>query len=181
MELAPPDLSNPDADAEVWLEDGEWRMERAISVPGGILRRTRAGFASRRTLLHRLGVAHCAYPGAGAQWWLPAARLQRNTQWQGILVLRLVGGGQDHHGAAGALDVTLLTDELPTSARSAPATWPTALLRGEFGEPGKNVSAPIAAVYLLEKAAENRIVPVEPAAAVRRLMRNVLFLRTMPT
>jgi hypothetical protein len=46
---------------------------------------------------------------------------------------------------------------------------------GEFGEPGKNVSAPIAAVYLLEKAAENRIVPVEPAAAVRRLMRNVLF------
>jgi hypothetical protein len=46
---------------------------------------------------------------------------------------------------------------------------------GELGEPGKNVSAPIAAVYLLKKAQENRIETVDPAEAVRRLLRNILF------
>jgi len=46
---------------------------------------------------------------------------------------------------------------------------------GELGVPGKNISAPIGAVYLLAKAARNRIDPVEPADAVRRLLRNILF------
>jgi hypothetical protein len=46
---------------------------------------------------------------------------------------------------------------------------------GELGAPGKNVSAPIAALYLLEKSPENRIMRVEPAQAVRRLLRNILF------
>jgi hypothetical protein len=51
---------------------------------------------------------------------------------------------------------------------------------GELGEPGKNVSAPIAALYLLAKASGNRIDPVEPAEAVRRLMRNILFFAHEP-
>ncbi len=46
---------------------------------------------------------------------------------------------------------------------------------GEFGEPGKNISAPIAALYLLGKASENRIKEMEPALAVQRLLRNILF------
>ena len=49
------------------------------------------------------------------------------------------------------------------------------LLRATWGEPGKNISAPIAALYLLAKSTENRITPVNPAEAVRRLMRNILF------
>jgi hypothetical protein len=72
--------------------------------------------------------------------------------------------------------VTLLTDEASyvrkVGARYMAYGTPFA---GELGEPGKNVSAPVAAVYLLAKAPENRIDRVEPAVAVRRLMRNVLF------
>jgi hypothetical protein len=51
---------------------------------------------------------------------------------------------------------------------------------GDLGEPGKNISAPIAALYLLAKSTENRISPVEPAEAIRRLMRNILFFAHDP-
>ena len=35
-------------------------------------------------------------------------------------------------------------------------------------------------MYLLDKAPENRIVPVDPAEAIRRLMRNILFFAHDP-
>jgi hypothetical protein len=44
-----------------------------------------------------------------------------------------------------------------------------------LGEPGENISAPIAAIYLLEKAPCNKIDPIDTAQAVRRLLRNILF------
>jgi hypothetical protein len=40
---------------------------------------------------------------------------------------------------------------------------------------GENVSAPIAALYLLAKGPQNRIDPVEPAKAARSLLANILF------
>jgi hypothetical protein len=49
-----------------------------------------------------------------------------------------------------------------------------------MGEPGKNISAPIAAVYLLDKAPENKIVRVDQAEAIQRLMRNILFFAHDP-
>jgi hypothetical protein len=78
-------------------------------------------------------------------------------------------------------DVALLTDEASYVRRVADqyVAYGTPFA-GELGEPGKNVSAPIAAVYLLEKASENRIVSIEPAVAVRRLLRNILFFAHDP-
>jgi hypothetical protein len=46
---------------------------------------------------------------------------------------------------------------------------------GELAEPGENVSAPLAAVYLLQQGPENRIEPVADAEAVRSLLLSVLF------
>jgi hypothetical protein len=40
---------------------------------------------------------------------------------------------------------------------------------------GENVSAPVAAVYLLAKGAENRVEPLAPAEAAQMLLRNILF------
>jgi hypothetical protein len=73
-------------------------------------------------------------------------------------------------------DVALLTDEA-SYVRKVGASYLAygTPFAGELGAPGKNISAPIAAVYLLARAAENKIEPVEPSQAVRRLMRNVLF------
>lgn len=44
-----------------------------------------------------------------------------------------------------------------------------------LGRPGENREAPIRAVYLLAHGSENKIEPVEGAAAVRGLLQNVLF------
>jgi hypothetical protein len=46
---------------------------------------------------------------------------------------------------------------------------------GELAKLGENVSAPIAALYLLAKGSENRIDPVPPGEAARALLANLLF------
>jgi hypothetical protein len=46
---------------------------------------------------------------------------------------------------------------------------------GELARVGENVSAPIKAVFLLEKGLQNRMEDVSEAEAVRLLLRNILF------
>ena len=73
-------------------------------------------------------------------------------------------------------DATLLTDEISYvrkredgyEAFGTPFT-------GELAKLGENVSAPIAALYLLAKGSENRIEPIAPAEATRSLLANLLF------
>src|SRR5947209_10117435 len=73
-------------------------------------------------------------------------------------------------------DATLLTDEISYVRKleddylafGTPFT-------GELAKVGENVSAPIAALYLLAKGSENRIEPVAPAEAARSLLANLLF------
>ena len=78
-------------------------------------------------------------------------------------------------------DVELLTDEASyvrkVEGRYFAYGTPFA---GEMGTPGKNISAPIAALYLLKKAPGNRIDEIEPADAIQRLLRNILFFAHQP-
>ncbi len=46
---------------------------------------------------------------------------------------------------------------------------------GELNTPGVNAAAPIKGLYFLVQGPVNRIVPLSPASAARRLMRNLLF------
>jgi len=46
---------------------------------------------------------------------------------------------------------------------------------GELAKAGENCSAPMAALFFLEKGTSNRIDEISPADAIRRLMRNILF------
>jgi hypothetical protein len=46
---------------------------------------------------------------------------------------------------------------------------------GELAKAGENASAPVSALFFLEKGLENRVEELPPAEAVRRLMRNILF------
>ncbi len=73
-------------------------------------------------------------------------------------------------------DVTLLTDEIsyvrPNAGSYAAFGTPFA---GELAKPGENRSAPVAALFFLEKGLENRVEELPSAEAVRRLMRNILF------
>jgi hypothetical protein len=73
-------------------------------------------------------------------------------------------------------DIRLLTDEISyvrpsVSGYSAYGT-PFA---GELAKAGENCTAPLAALFFLEKGSSNCIDEIPPAEAVRRLMRNTLF------
>lgn len=78
-------------------------------------------------------------------------------------------------------DATLLTDEISYVRREGDQFLGCGTpFAGELGKVGENCSAPVAAFFLLEKGLENRIEPVDPAEAVQRLMRNILFFADDP-
>ena len=72
--------------------------------------------------------------------------------------------------------VVLLTDEIsyvrPISTGYCAYGTP---FSGELAKAGENASAPVSALFFLEKGLENRVEELPPAEAVRRLMRNILF------
>ena len=51
---------------------------------------------------------------------------------------------------------------------------------GELARVGENCSAPLSALFLLEKGSQNRIEPMGPSEAMRRLLRNILFFADDP-
>ncbi|HVH70633.1 MAG TPA: hypothetical protein VNB49_05930 [Candidatus Dormibacteraeota bacterium] len=51
---------------------------------------------------------------------------------------------------------------------------------GELASAGENISAPIAGLFFLVKSRANGLVQVGPAAALRALLRNILFLAQEP-
>jgi hypothetical protein len=73
-------------------------------------------------------------------------------------------------------DVTLLTDEI-SYVRKQDAGYVAygTPFTGELAKLGENVSAPLAALYLLAQGSENRIDPIPPGEAARSLLANLLF------
>ena len=182
MDLTPPGTYNADADAEVWLEGREWHMRRGDF-------RAQWSEDLRRGSVHQsvnpysvdavLRITHSLLLARTGGFLLHASSAVRNGK--AYLFSGLSEAGKTTISRLAPPDVTLLTDEvsyvrLIDNQYFAYGT-PFA---GELGEPGKNISAPIAAVYLLGKASENRIFPIEPAQAIRRLMRNILFFAHDP-
>lgn len=177
VELIPPDSFDPEADAEVWFENGEWHLERgdfrAAWNPDnrtGVIRQTVNPYA----LDSVLRITHTLLLAGQGGFLLHASSAVRNGK--AFLFSGLSEAGKTTIARLAPPDADVLTDEasyirLVNGQYFAYGT-PFA---GEMGEPGRNISAPIAALYLLAKAQENRIDPVDPAQAVRRLLRNILF------
>jgi hypothetical protein len=73
-------------------------------------------------------------------------------------------------------DITLLTDEIsylrPNAEGYSAFGTPFA---GELARAGENCTAPVSALFFLEKGPENCVHELSSAEAVRRLMRNILF------
>jgi len=180
--VVPPGLFDVDADAEVWVEDGEWRMRRGdfhaswnpATRQGKILQaRNPYSIDSVLRIVHSLVLAR------NNGFLLHASSGVRNGR--AYMFSGLSEAGKTTMASLAPPDVDLLTDEASYVRKvdGAYLAYGTPFA-GEFGRQGKNIAAPIAAVYLLEKAAENRIDPVPPADAIRRLMRNVLFFAHDP-
>lgn len=73
-------------------------------------------------------------------------------------------------------DVTILTDEISYVRRDGEGYQAFGTpFAGELGKAGEPVAAPIAAMYLLAKGADNRTCLMPPRLAASRLLRNILF------
>jgi hypothetical protein len=177
VELIAPDTFNPEDDVEVWFENGEWRLERgdfrvtwSQESREGLIRQT----ANPYSIDSVLRITHTLLLARAGGFLLHASSAVRNGN--AYLFCGLSEAGKTTIARLAPSDVALLTDEASYVRRVSDqyVAYGTPFA-GELGEPGKNISAPIAAVYLLKKAPENRIESVEPAEAVRRLLRNILF------
>ena len=106
---------------------------------------------------------------------LHASSVVRNGR--AFLFAGVSGAGKTTIARLAPRDTTLLTDEIyyirprlhGYSAHGTP------FRSSDSQEGGKNVSAPIETVFLLEKGTENRVEAVESPIAARSLLRNVLF------
>jgi hypothetical protein len=180
--VVPPGTFDVDADAEVWVEDGVWRMQRG-DFHASWDPRTRQGKILQSpnpySIDSVLRIVHTLVLARSNGFLLHASSGVRNGR--AYMFSGLSEAGKTTMASLAPPDVDLLTDEASyvrkVDGRYMAYGTPFA---GEFGRQGKNIAAPIAAVYLLEKAAENRIEPVAPTEAIRRLMRNVLFFAHDP-
>src|SRR5437879_13754824 len=86
------------------------------------------------------------------------------------------GAGKTTISRLAPSDATLLTDEISYVRKQGDhyVAFGTPFT-GELAKLGENVSAPIAALYLLAKGSENRIETVTPVEATRALLTNLLF------
>jgi hypothetical protein len=177
VQLVPPGMFDPDADAEVWLENGQWRMERGDfratwdpETRRGTIRQS----ANPYSIDSVLRICHTLLLARSGGFLLHASSGVRNGK--AFLFSGLSEAGKTTIARLAPSDVELLTDEASyvrkVGLQYLACGTPFA---GELGAPGKNISAPIDAVYLLAKAPQNSAVRMEPAEAIRRLMRNVLF------
>jgi len=177
IDVVSPDVFDPDADAEVWMQHGEWRLERG-DFRAEWNPETRQGRVRQSVNPYSvdsvLRIVHTLLLARTGGFLLHASSAVRNGK--AFLFSGLSEAGKTTMARLAPPDVALLTDEA-SYVRKVGASYLAygTPFAGELGAPGKNISAPIAAVYLLARAAENKIEPVEPSQAVRRLMRNVLF------
>ena len=169
----------PDADADVEVRrsgDG-WALRRGDFAATWV---NRSGCG--RVLQSRnpyaidsvLRILHSLLLASRGGFLLHAASAIRNGR--AFLFAGVSGAGKTTISRLAPPDVILLTDEV-SYIRREPGGYRACgtPFAGELATSGENVSAPIAAVYLLEKGEQNRIEPVEPSEALRTVLRNILF------
>lgn len=176
VELCPP-MGDPEADMSVEYKQGIWKLQRGDflaewnpSTGRGLIRQYRSPYSMDAVLriLHSLVLAR----EGGVL--LHSASSIRNGQ--AFLFAGVSGAGKTTISRLAPNDVTLLTDEISYVRRRQDSYVAHGTpFTGELAKLGENVSAPVAALYLLAKGTENRIESVPPGEAVRALLANVLF------
>jgi len=177
VDLIRPGFADPDAEVRVtrhkqyWtLERGDFRAEWDPVARTGWIRQS-ANPYSIDTLLRILHTLVLARQGG---FLLHSASAIRNKK--AFLFTGVSGAGKTTISRLAPPDATLLTDEISyvgkQDGRYVAFGTP---FTGELAKLGENVSAPVAALYLLAKGHENRIDPVPSGEAVRSLLANVLF------
>jgi hypothetical protein len=172
-----PLVDEPDADVEVKQSGGRWSLQRgdfrAEWEPAnkrGWVRQT----ANPHAIDSVLRIVHSLVLARQGGFLLHSASAIRDGK--AFLFAGESGAGKTTISSLLPPDALLLTDEISYVRRCDGTYFAFGTpFTGELAKLGQNVSAPIAALYLLAKGSENRIERMEPAAAVRALLSNVLF------
>jgi hypothetical protein len=177
------DLSEPageihaDKDVEVRMEGGYWRLERGDFRASWDPRAGRGHISQTPNpyaIDSVLRIVHTLILARQGGFLLHAASVIRNGS--AFLFAGVSGAGKTTISRLAPDDVTLLTDEV-SYIRSVGDLYQACgtPFAGELAKVGENRSAPISTLFLLEKGMENRQEEVDPAEAIRAVMRSILF------
>jgi hypothetical protein len=177
VDLALPAFADRDGEVSVTYGSGRWLMERGDF-------RAEWNPATRTGTIHQspnpysidavLRIVHTLVLARQGGFLLHSASAIRNGK--AFLFAGVSGAGKTTLSRLAPADATLLTDEI-SYVRKGGGDYVAfgTPFTGELAKLGENTSAPVSALYLLAKGAENRIDPVAVADAGRELLANMLF------
>jgi hypothetical protein len=177
VDLTQPAFVNPGTDVRVTHRLGRWSLRRGDflaewepATRKGWIRQT----ANPYSIDSVLRIVHTLVLARQGGFLLHSASAVR--QGKAFLFAGVSGAGKTTISRLAPPDVTLLTDEISYVRKldSGYVAFGTPFA-GELAKLGVNVSAPVAALYLLAQGPENRITPVAPGEAARSLLANTLF------
>ena len=177
IETIPPEQITTAEDVTVTRTDTSWIIERGDFQATWTPQDRRAKIrqtANPYSIDSALRIVHSLILATEGGFLLHAASVIRSGK--AFIFSGISGAGKTTISRLAPSNVTLLTDEISYVRRDGTAyrAYGTPFM-GEMAKPGKNVSAPVAAIYLLAQAPQNRIEDVKPANAVREILRNTLF------
>jgi hypothetical protein len=180
VDLGPPVLpADLDANEDVrvthhmgrwFLRRGDFRADWEPALRRGVIHQS----ANPYSIDAVLRIVHTLVLARQGGFLMHSASAIRNGK--AFLFAGVSGAGKTTISRLAPSDVTLLTDEISYVRQqdSGYVAFGTPFT-GELAKLGENVSAPLAALYLLVQGPENRIDPVDAAEAARSFLANVLF------
>jgi hypothetical protein len=177
VDLASPGCADPNSPVRVTQHLGRWKLERGdfraewepVSRRGWI-RQT----ANPYSIDAVLRIIHTLVLARRGGFLVHSASAIRNGQ--AFLFAGVSEAGKTTISKLAPPDVTLLSDEISyVSKQDAGYIAFGTPFTGELAKLGTNISAPIAALYLLAKGRQNRIDTILPGEAIRGLLANLLF------
>jgi hypothetical protein len=171
-----------DDELEVKIEAGEWLLRRgdfrarwSPEASRGHIRQSPSPYAIDAVLR----IVHSLVLARQGGFLVHAASAIRNGK--AFLFSGISGAGKTTISRLAPPDTTLLTDEISYVRRQGNRYLACGTpFAGELARVGENQSAPLSALFLLEKGLQNRIEPVGATEAVQRLLRNILFFADDP-
>ena len=171
-----------DDELEVKIEAGEWLLRRGDfrarwnpEASRGHIRQSPSPYAIDAVLR----IVHSLILARQGGFLVHAASAIRHGK--AFLFSGISGAGKTTISRLAPPDATLLTDEISYVRRQGNRYLACGTpFAGELARVGENQSAPLSALFLLEKGLQNRIEPVGATEAVQRLLRNILFFADDP-
>ena len=177
VELTPSRSSNSNGAVRVTEQRGRWTFERGDfhaewepEARTGWIRQSAKPYSIDAVLR----IAHTLVLARQGGFLLHSASAIRNGK--AFLFAGVSGAGKTTISRLAPPDATLLTDEIScVRKRDAGYIAYGTPFTGELDKLGENVSAPVAALYLLAQGPVNRVDPIAPAEATRSRLANILF------